>query len=129
MLEKLGCVVDVVDRGEKAVEAVRTGNYSHVFMDVQMPGMDGLEATRAIRQLDSKTIQPVIIALTANATTTDRHRCLESGMDDYASKPVDPKMLGLLLERHSSGDGHHRPVHIEPTKSKNTSGESEFSAD
>lgn len=109
MLERLGCDVDVVDGGEKAVKAVQEGKYSHVFMDVQMPGMDGLDATRAIRALTNLPVQPVIIALTANATTMDRHRCLEAGMDDYASKPVDPKTLRILLERYAthrvSGDG------------------------
>jgi signal transduction histidine kinase/CheY-like chemotaxis protein len=109
MLERLGCEVHVVDGGEKAVEAVRKGLYSHVFMDIQMPGMDGLEATRAIRALTDLAAQPVIIALTANATTMDRHHCLEAGMDDYASKPVDPKTLRILMERHPAnrvgGDG------------------------
>lgn len=109
MLERLGCEVDVVDGGEKAIKAVREGRYSHVFMDVQMPGMDGLDATRAIRALEDLPVQPVIIALTANATTMDRHRCLEAGMDDYVSKPVDPKTLRILLERYvaprMSGDG------------------------
>lgn len=109
MLERLGCDVHVVDGGEKAVEAVREGNYAFVFMDVQMPGMDGLEATRVIRGLTDLPAQPVIIALTANATTMDRHRCLEAGMDDYASKPVDPKTLRILLQRYAThrigGDG------------------------
>ncbi|GEM_PF-2186098 len=97
-------------------------------MDVQMPGMDGMDATRQIRRLD-RIVQPVIIALTANATTKDRHKCLESGMDDYASKPVDPKMLGLLLERHSSGDGHHGLVRRAPSLNNGQTGDVETSAD
>ena len=107
MLQRLGCKVDVVDRGEKAVDAIRSGSYTHVFMDIQMPGMDGLEATEVIRSLPSNIKQPIIIALTANATTTDRHRCLVAGMDDYASKPVDPKTLRILLDRYPAdgGDG------------------------
>lgn len=115
MLERLGCQVDVVDRGEKAIEAVLTGKYSHVFMDLSMPGMDGLEATEAIRKLPESVRQPIIIALTANATTGDRVKCIEAGMDDYASKPVDPKTLRLLLDRHSAqatsagGDGAVKP--------------------
>ena len=100
MLERIGCTVDVVDRGEKAVKAVMTGRYSHVFMDLSMPGMDGLEATQEIRKLPSEIKQPIIIALTANATTGDRVKCLEAGMDDYASKPVDPKTLKILLDRY-----------------------------
>ncbi len=115
MLERLGCQVDVVDRGEKAVKAVLTEKYSHVFMDLSMPGMDGLEATEEIRKLPERVRQPIIIALTANATTADRAKCLEAGMDDYASKPVDPTTLRLLLERHSVpvaikvGDGAINP--------------------
>lgn len=115
MLERLGCQVDVVDRGEKAVKAVLTEKYSHVFMDLSMPGMDGLEATEEIRKLPERVRQPIIIALTANATTADRAKCLEAGMDDYASKPVDPTTLRLLLERHSvpvaikGGDGAMNP--------------------
>lgn len=115
MLERLGCDVDVVDRGEKAVKAVLSGKYSHVFMDLSMPGMDGLEATEEIRKLPESVRQPVIIALTANATTGDRVKCLEAGMDDYASKPVDPKTLRLLLDRHPvpaapiGGDGAVKP--------------------
>lgn len=115
MLERLGCDVDVVDRGDKAVKAVLTGRYSHVFMDLSMPGMDGLEATVEIRKLPASVRQPVIIALTANATTGDRVKCLDAGMDDYASKPVDPKTLRLLLDRHSGkpdpigGDGAATP--------------------
>ena len=106
MLEKLGCVVDVVDNGEKAVESVKSGSYAFVFMDVQMPGMDGLEATREIRKLKDQVEQPIIIALTANVTTADRHQCIEAGMDDYASKPIHPQTLTLLLDRYSSnGNG------------------------
>lgn len=109
MLSRLGCAVTVVDGGEKAVEAVRNGSFSHVFMDVQMPGMNGLEATREIRKLSSSTAQPAIIALTASATTADRHDCIEAGMDDYASKPVDPKTLKLLLDRYPPGVRRSQP--------------------
>ncbi|MDG1755522.1 MAG: response regulator [Rhodothermales bacterium] len=99
MLEKLGCRVDVANSGEAAIRAVESGKYSVVFMDVQMSGMDGLEATRKIRESADIT-QPIIIALTANATTEDRAKCLESGMEDYASKPVSPRTLEILLDRY-----------------------------
>ena len=104
MLEKLNCKVDVVASGEEAVESVRNGAYSFIFMDVQMPGMDGLEATRKIRELESLNRRPFIIALTANASTNDRHNCIEAGMDDYAAKPVKSATLELLLDRYSDQD-------------------------
>ena len=124
MLERIGCTVDVVDRGEKAVQAVMTGKYSHVFMDLSMPGMDGLEATMEIRKLSPDITQPYIIALTANATTGDRVKCLEAGMDDYASKPVDPKTLKIILDRYPArpivsktmgGDGAAKPSSLPPS--------------
>ena len=98
MLEKLGCQVDVVDSGEKAVQVVQSGKYGTVFMDVQMPGLDGLEATTLIRSLGDIS-QPTIIALTANATTEDRMKCLNSGMNDYASKPINSETMESLLQR------------------------------
>ena len=104
MLEKLNCKVDVVSSGADAIDAVKREAYSFIFMDVQMPGMDGLEATRKIRALGSSIKRPVIIALTANATTTDRHDCIEAGMDDYTSKPVKSPTLELLLDRHADQD-------------------------
>jgi len=104
MLEKLNCEVDVVASGEEAIESVRNGAYSFIFMDVQMPGMDGLEATRKIRELESLSKRPFIIALTANASTNDRHNCIESGMDDYAAKPVKSPTLELLLDRYIDKD-------------------------
>jgi signal transduction histidine kinase/DNA-binding response OmpR family regulator len=99
MLQKLGCHVQVAESGEDALEALKSYHFPIVFMDLQMPGIDGLEATRRIRDGICGSHQPWIIALTANATTDDRNRCLEAGMDDYASKPVHPTVLRSLLER------------------------------
>jgi len=104
MIEKIGCRVDVVDRGEKAIQAVQSGKYAVVFMDIQMPGMDGLEATRQIRNLGD-IVQPSIVALTANATTEDRAQCLQAGMDDYAAKPINPKTLELMIRHWAEGPG------------------------
>lgn len=86
-LEKLGYVADVAANGKEALEAVNRQNYDLVFMDVQMPVMDGYEATRKIRELYGKD-KPVIIAMTANAMESDREVALETGMDDYIAKPV-----------------------------------------
>jgi CheY-like chemotaxis protein len=79
---------------------MRERNYRLVFMDVQMPEMDGLEATRQIRASSSPEHQPVIIALTANAMTGDRERCLEAGMNDYITKPVKIEELQSAISRH-----------------------------
>jgi signal transduction histidine kinase/CheY-like chemotaxis protein len=88
-LEKLGCTVEVVGNGNQAVAAVTNGGFDMVLMDCQMPGMEGYEATAAIRQLDGELSKVPIVAMTANAMVGDRERCLESGMDDYVSKPFD----------------------------------------
>lgn len=88
LLKKMGCSCDVVVNGALAVEAVGSKAYDIILMDLQMPEMDGLEATKIIRASPAVTRQPAIIALTANAMPADRQRCLDSGMDDYLSKPI-----------------------------------------
>jgi PAS domain S-box-containing protein len=95
-LGKLGYVVDLVGNGAEAVDAVMRNNYDVVLMDCQMPEMDGYEATRTIRDHGSDI---PIIAMTANALSGDRERCLEAGMDDYISKPVDMQQLRAVLAR------------------------------
>jgi CheY-like chemotaxis protein/HPt (histidine-containing phosphotransfer) domain-containing protein len=93
MLERLGHRADVVANGVEAVRAVTAAPYDLVLMDVQMPDMDGLEATRRIRAQVAPDRQPRIVALTANAMSEDRDRCLDAGMDDYRAKPVRPEAL------------------------------------
>lgn len=88
MLEKLGHTVEVVANGQEAVRATGLVTYDAVFMDVDMPQMDGLDATRAIRNLLPPNRQPRIIALTAGAMDEDQTACLEAGMDDFLAKPV-----------------------------------------
>ena len=101
MLESLGCRVEVVDNGLRAVEAVQQSSYDLVFMDCQMPVMDGLEATRRIRALEESAAAHVpIIALTAYAMKGDRIACLESGADDYLSKPFTRNQLSTLINRY-----------------------------
>ncbi|HWB52223.1 MAG TPA: response regulator [Stellaceae bacterium] len=100
MLEKLGCRVDAVANGLEAVEAVRLAPYHMVFMDVQMPEMDGLAATAAIRALHMPDRRDVwIIALTANAFSEDQRRCLAAGMNDFLAKPIRPDDLKACVER------------------------------
>ena len=86
LLAKLGIAADLASNGAEAVDRVRAKAYDLVLMDLQMPVMDGLEATRRIRELDLP-VQPLIVALTASAYDTDRERCLQAGMDDFLGKP------------------------------------------
>jgi CheY-like chemotaxis protein len=87
----MGYIPEIAEDGQIAVEKFNAGDYNLILMDVQMPNVDGLEATRIIRKKSIK--QPVIIALTANALTGDREICLAAGMDDYLGKPVKPEEL------------------------------------
>jgi two-component system, sensor histidine kinase len=86
LLAKLGIDADLASNGAEAVDRVRVSGYDLILMDLQMPVMDGLEATRRIRGLDLP-VQPLIVALTASAYETDRERCLQAGMDDFLGKP------------------------------------------
>lgn len=87
-LEKLSYRVDVAANGKEAIEMWEKLPYDLVFMDCNMPEMDGYEATRAIRSLEGMNQHTPIIAMTASAMKEDHDRCLEAGMDDYLSKPV-----------------------------------------
>ena len=96
LLAKLGYEADLAENGQLALDAMTQKNYNLVLMDIQMPVMDGLEATKMIRGIFSE--QPIIIAVTANALTSDREDCLNAGMDDFISKPVKPELLKMKLE-------------------------------
>jgi PAS domain S-box-containing protein len=103
LLQKLGCDVDVVGNGQEAVAAVARTEYALIFMDCQMPEMDGFEATAAIRQAETASQHVPIIALTASAMQGDREECLAAGMDDYLSKPLRPSDLEGILRRWVKG--------------------------
>lgn len=96
LLQKFGCTVTVAQNGREAVDLCSSGSYDAILMDCEMPAMDGLEATRLLRQNGLKT---PIIALTANGTDGERDRCLKAGMDDYLSKPVRADELRKKLAR------------------------------
>ncbi|KAA3654743.1 MAG: response regulator [Calditrichaeota bacterium] len=100
VLEKSGHKVTVVENGELAVNAFRQHNFDIILMDMQMPEMDGLEATQEIRKLEDVMDSRIpIIALTANAMKGDREACLTAGMDDYVTKPLDPDVLKNTIAR------------------------------
>ncbi len=98
-LRAAGHTVVTVTNGIAAIEAVREGGFDAVLMDVEMPEMDGLTATRAIRQLEGEIASIPIIALTANAMSGDREYCIEAGMSDYLSKPISVGELNAALQR------------------------------
>jgi CheY-like chemotaxis protein len=87
ILEQMGYRTDIASNGLEAVESIERQIYDVILMDVQMPEMDGLDATRNIRKLNDVT-QPHIIAMTANAMEGDREMCIAAGMNDYISKPI-----------------------------------------
>ena len=97
ILGKLGYQPDIADNGHKVLDMVGKTTYDLILMDVQMPEMDGLEATKMIRVCLNK--QPIIIAMTANVMHGDRMACMEAGMDDYISKPVQLNELVNMLEK------------------------------
>jgi CheY-like chemotaxis protein len=101
LLSNMGYHADLAQDGVQAIAAVESKPYDLILMDVQMPEMDGLEATRRIRlQWPDRRLR--IVAMTANAMAGDRDACLAAGMDDYVSKPISPAELAAALERTPS---------------------------
>jgi signal transduction histidine kinase len=98
LLDKFGYSAEVVENGIDAVDRVRHSSYDLILMDCQMPEMDGYQATTEIRKLEGISRHTSIIAMTANAMTGDREKCLEAGMDDYLAKPVQPAALKAALD-------------------------------
>ncbi|GGG22720.1 PAS domain S-box protein [Paenibacillus abyssi] len=100
ILEKQGHAVSVVENGEAAVQAALLEHYNIIFMDLHMPVMNGLDATRTIKEALPPEKSPVIIALTANALKGDREKCLAAGMDDYISKPVKKNTIVEIIDKY-----------------------------
>ena len=120
VLTGAGYLVDTVSQGEAAVEAARTRDYDAILMDCQMPGMNGYQATAAIRTQEGSRRRTPIIALTAGARREDHDRCLAAGMDNYLSKPVKhDTLLALIASLVHRGEGTRSdPLGIDPGASK-----------
>ena len=102
LLSRRNIPCTIVEDGRNAVEAWEHNDYDLIFMDVQMPHLNGLEATRMIRQKESvRGGHTAIIAMTAHVLAHDIRQCFESGMDDYISKPIDFEKLFALIERYA----------------------------
>ncbi|OPY90903.1 MAG: Signal transduction histidine-protein kinase BarA [Syntrophus sp. PtaU1.Bin208] len=117
ILEKLGFCADIAGDGREAIEALKKTPYDIVFMDVQMPVMDGFAATRTIREGRSRVLNPEIpiVAMTAHAMKGDRERCIGMGMSDYIPKPITPKALSEVLEKWLSHAPESQPVASAPS--------------
>ncbi|MGF1545344.1 MAG: response regulator [Parvularculaceae bacterium] len=105
LLKRAGCVVDVAVEGAEAVALAGEGRHDIIFMDMHMPGMNGLEAAQRIRALKGAAAEAPIVALTANAMASDRKKCLDAGMNDFLSKPFEPEDLQHMLDKWAGGAG------------------------
>jgi CheY-like chemotaxis protein len=99
ILKKIGHTVVIANHGQEALDLLDTQHWDVILMDMQMPVMDGLDATRAIRALELAGQHIPIVAMTANAMESDHQLCLEAGMDDYLSKPFKFGELQAILEK------------------------------
>ncbi len=104
LLEDASIQVDLAENGEIAVRMAQENDYDAVLMDMQMPVMDGIEATRVIRS-DARFQNLPIIAMTANAMAADREKCMKAGMNDHIGKPIDPDQLFSVLLRWTGRRG------------------------
>jgi len=126
MLRAAGHECDIAKDGREAIAAVQRGSYDGVLMDIQMPVIDGVEATQSIRKLGEEYQKLPIIALTANAMAGDEEHYLGRGMNDYVPKPIDPDRLTLALRRSIATDAAPiRRADLRPTSEPATEEEDE----
>ncbi|MGV6816410.1 MAG: transporter substrate-binding domain-containing protein [Thiotrichales bacterium] len=127
LLENLAASVSVANNGRSALDALQSGHFDLVFMDLQMPGMDGYEAVSKIRKNPAWRDLPVI-AMTAHALEKERENCLGAGMNDYLTKPVDPDALALIIMRWSRNP-ENEDAPLTPADGENEDTENTFSSD
>ena len=126
MLAKRGHFVTTATNGVEAFAAVKNTRFDIIFMDIQMPVMDGLEACRQIREFEGESYHTPIVALTAHAMQGDALICLEAGMDDYISKPIDPQLVFQVLELGTRGISNLAPLDTINPNGYNTAEEAPF---
>jgi len=124
MLKRFGCNVEVASNGISAVEKIKLSYYDIVFMDGQMPLMDGFEATKEIRKIEGDLKHTPIVALTANAMKGDREKCIDAGMDDYISKPVDRNDFDNMLHKYCKHKIENSSLNIDNDTIVNTDNDS-----
>jgi len=112
LIEKIGYHTDLASNGIEAIEAVQSNEYDVVFMDLLMPEMDGLEASKQIKELSTNKNRPKIIAMTANSMLGDRELCMDAGMDDYISKPIRIDELETALDKWLAVVAEEREKHL-----------------
>jgi CheY-like chemotaxis protein/HPt (histidine-containing phosphotransfer) domain-containing protein len=112
LIEKIGYHTDLASNGIEAIEAVQSNEYDVVFMDLLMPEMDGLEASKQIKESSTNKSRPKIIAMTANSMLGDRELCMDAGMDDYISKPIRIDELEIALDKWLAVVAEEREKHL-----------------
>ena len=109
MITKLGYACDIAENGEQAVEMVKRNNYHMIFMDMQMPVMDGIEATEIIKQLEQGKHVP-IIAMTANVLNEDKEKCFQAGMEYFIPKPINISIIEDTIDRVIESEKNNESV-------------------
>ncbi len=108
LIERRGHRAEVAENGHQVIEALSSAPFDLILMDMHMPTLDGVAATRKVRALGGPVSETPIIALTASSEAKDRQRCLDAGMDDFVTKPIDPEELDAALDRWRNGRGRDR---------------------